>query len=95
MLHADIIVREAAQQTFALAVFPEHGAHRADISFIKIFVLASGSEGMLFTVVSVFGTLALGWFFGRKLLKVDSQTSYLLSSGTAICGGSAIAAVGL
>lgn len=35
--------------------------------------LASGSEGMLFTVVSVFGTLALGWFFGRKLLKVDSK----------------------
>ena len=56
--------------------------------------LASGSQGMLFTIVSVFGTLALGWFFGRKLLKVDSQTSYLLSSGTAICGGSAIAAVG-
>lgn len=56
--------------------------------------LASGSQGMLFTIVSVFGTLAIGWFFGRKLLKVDSQTSYLLSSGTAICGGSAIAAVG-
>lgn len=56
--------------------------------------LASGSEGMLFTIVSVFGTLGLGWFFGRKLLGVDSQTSYLLSSGTAICGGSAIAAVG-
>lgn len=56
--------------------------------------LASGSEGMLFTIVSVFGTLALGWLFGRKLLGVDSQTSYLLSSGTAICGGSAIAAVG-
>lgn len=56
--------------------------------------LASGSEGMIFTVVSVFGTLALGWLLGRKLLGVDSQTSYLLSSGTAICGGSAIAAVG-
>ena len=56
--------------------------------------LASGSEGMLFTIVSVFGTLGLGWLFGRKLLGVDSQTSYLLSSGTAICGGSAIAAVG-
>lgn len=55
--------------------------------------LASGSEGMMFTIVSVFGTLALGWLFGRKLLGVDSQTSYLLSSGTAICGGSAIAAV--
>lgn len=56
--------------------------------------LQSGSEGMLFTIVSVFGTLALGWLLGRKLLKVDSQTSYLISSGTAICGGSAIAAVG-
>lgn len=56
--------------------------------------LASGKEGMLFTIVSVFGTLAIGWLLGRKLLKVDSQTSYLISSGTAICGGSAIAAVG-
>lgn len=56
--------------------------------------LASGKEGMLFTIVSVFGTLALGWLIGRKLLKVDRQTSYLISSGTAICGGSAIAAVG-
>lgn len=56
--------------------------------------LESGSEGMMFTIISVFGTLALGWFFGRKLLKVDSSTSYLISSGTAICGGSAIAAVG-
>lgn len=56
--------------------------------------LASGAEGMMFTIVSVFGTLALGWFFGRRLLKVDWQTSYLISSGTAICGGSAIAATG-
>lgn len=56
--------------------------------------LASGKEGMLFTIVSVFGTLAIGWLIGRKMLKVDDQTSYLISSGTAICGGSAIAAVG-
>lgn len=56
--------------------------------------IASGAEGMMFTIISVFGTLLLGWLFGRKLLKVDWQTSYLLSSGTAICGGSAIAAVG-
>lgn len=56
--------------------------------------LASGKEGMLFTIVSVLGTLALGTLIGRKLLKVDRQTSYLISSGTAICGGSAIAAVG-
>lgn len=56
--------------------------------------LASGAEGMMFTIVSVFGTLALGWLFGRRLLNVDWQTSYLISSGTAICGGSAIAATG-
>lgn len=56
--------------------------------------IASGSEGMLITIVSVFGTLALGTFIGRKVLGVDWQTSYLISSGTAICGGSAIAAVG-
>lgn len=56
--------------------------------------IASGREGMLFTVVSVFGTLGVGYIIGRKLLNVDTETSYLISSGTAICGGSAIAAVG-
>lgn len=56
--------------------------------------LESGSDGMLFTIVSVMGTLALGWVIGRRVLKVDTQTSYLVSAGTAICGGSAIAAVG-
>ena len=56
--------------------------------------LQSGKEGMAFTILSVFGTLVIGWFIGRKLLKVDRNTSYLISSGTAICGGSAIAAVG-
>ena len=56
--------------------------------------LASGREGMLFTIISVMGTMILGMFIGRKLLKVNRDTSYLISSGTAICGGSAIAAVG-
>ena len=56
--------------------------------------LASGKEGMEFTIISVIGTLLIGWFIGRKCLKVDRNTSYLISSGTAICGGSAIAAVG-
>ena len=56
--------------------------------------LASGKDGMMFTIISVFGTLLLGWLVGRVLLKVDKNTSYLISSGTAICGGSAIAAVG-
>lgn len=56
--------------------------------------LASGSDGMAFTVLSVVGTLLIGMFIGRRLLKIDRDTSYLISSGTAICGGSAIAAVG-
>lgn len=51
--------------------------------------LASGKEGMEFTVISVVGTMLIGWFIGRKFLKVDRDTSYLISSGTAICGGSA------
>lgn len=56
--------------------------------------LASGKEGMEFTIISVVGTLLIGCLIGRKFLKVDRDTSYLISSGTAICGGSAIAAVG-
>ena len=52
--------------------------------------LQSGKEGMAFTIVSVVGTMLIGWLIGRKLLKVERDTSYLISSGTAICGGSAI-----
>ena len=56
--------------------------------------LASGREGMLFTIVSVVGTMLIGMLIGYKFLRVDRDTAYLISSGTAICGGSAIAAVG-
>ena len=55
--------------------------------------LKSGSEGMLFTVVSVVGVMALGVLVGYWL-HINRKTAYLISSGTAICGGSAIAAVG-
>lgn len=55
--------------------------------------LKSGSEGMLFTVVSVVGVMALGVLLGYYM-HVNRKTAYLISSGTAICGGSAIAAVG-
>ena len=54
--------------------------------------LQSGKEGMLFTIVSVIGVIAFGYWLGRRML-LDPKTSYLISSGTAICGGSAIAAV--
>lgn len=56
--------------------------------------LASGKDGMMFTVISVVGTMLIGMLIGYKFLKINKNTSYLISSGTAICGGSAIAAVG-
>jgi len=55
--------------------------------------LQAGSEGMLFTLVSVTGVLFAGVLAG-KWMGVDKVPSYLIASGTAICGGSAIAAVG-
>lgn len=55
--------------------------------------LQSGAEGMIFTIVSVIVVMVAGVLLGRYL-RIDSKTSYLISSGTAICGGSAIAAVG-
>ena len=56
-------------------------------------VLQAGKSGMLFAVGSIAGTLILGYLAG-KWLKINSRTSALISAGTAICGGSAIAAVG-
>ncbi len=56
-------------------------------------VLEAGQSGMLFAAASIFGTLTLGYFAGR-LLKIQPKTSALITAGTAICGGSAIAAVG-
>ena len=55
--------------------------------------LKSGSEGMLFTVVSVVGVMLFGVLLGYWM-NLNRKTAYLISSGTAICGGSAIAAVG-
>jgi uncharacterized integral membrane protein (TIGR00698 family) len=56
-------------------------------------VLRAGKSGMLFAAGSIAGTLILGYAVGRGL-KINAKTSALISSGTAICGGSAIAAVG-
>lgn len=56
-------------------------------------VLEAGLRGAVFAVATIVTTLALGNFLGRRL-KVSPNVSLLISSGTAICGGSAIAAVG-
>jgi uncharacterized integral membrane protein (TIGR00698 family) len=54
--------------------------------------LQAGKEGMIYTIISVIGVMILGVFIG-KMLNINRKNSYLISSGTAICGGSAIAAV--
>lgn len=56
-------------------------------------VLAASRSGITFTIATIVGTLALGFVVGR-MLGIDRKTTHLISSGTAICGGSAIAAVG-
>lgn len=53
--------------------------------------LQAGKTGFTLTVMSIFTVMTLGYFLG-KIFKLDKQLSYLLSVGTAICGGSAIAA---
>ena len=54
--------------------------------------ISAGKEGFILTIFSIFSTLILGAFLG-KWLKTDKKTSHLISCGTAICGGSAIAAI--
>ncbi len=55
-------------------------------------VLHAGSSGFLYTAVSITLTLALGLALG-KLLTISTKSSFLITAGTAICGGSAIAAL--
>ncbi|MBL4716309.1 MAG: putative sulfate exporter family transporter [Bacteroidetes bacterium] len=54
--------------------------------------LEIGKNGLLFTVFSVLGTVLFGLLLGKLLLN-DIKISHLISSGTAICGGTAVAAI--
>jgi uncharacterized integral membrane protein (TIGR00698 family) len=54
--------------------------------------LRAGKEGLVFAVASITGTLAFGLLLGR-LFHIEKKTSLLIAGGTAICGGSAIAAL--
>ena len=56
-------------------------------------VFRVGMHGLLFAAVTIFATFTLGYWLA-KLLDINRRTSLLISAGTAICGGSAIAAVG-
>ena len=55
-------------------------------------VIGAGKAGFLYTAVSIFSAMILGLLLG-KVLKVGGKASYLITLGTAICGGSAIAAI--
>ncbi|RJX71995.1 putative sulfate exporter family transporter [Vibrio sinensis] len=54
--------------------------------------LAVTGSGIDLIIATIVGTLVIGWFFARAI-GLNQQTGYLIASGTAICGGSAIAAV--
>jgi len=56
-------------------------------------VVAAGKRGVAWTAATIAITLLLGFLAGRAL-RVAHTTAHLIASGTAICGGSAIAAVG-
>jgi uncharacterized integral membrane protein (TIGR00698 family) len=56
-------------------------------------VLHAGRSGFLCTLLSITFALIIGMALG-KMLGVERTSGYLISTGTAICGGSAIAAVG-
>ncbi|HEU4560116.1 MAG TPA: putative sulfate exporter family transporter [Longimicrobium sp.] len=58
-----------------------------------VVVLRAGAAGVGYTVAGIATALVLGAWLGRWL-GVPGETSFLVTSGTAICGGSAIAAVG-
>jgi uncharacterized integral membrane protein (TIGR00698 family) len=56
-------------------------------------VLEAGRRGFVYTALSITFALAVGLAIG-KALQVKHTASFLIASGTAICGGSAIAAMG-
>ncbi|HEX3353418.1 MAG: YeiH family protein [Terriglobales bacterium] len=56
-------------------------------------VIRAGRSGFLYTVLSISFAMAVGMGLGA-LLKMERTPAFLISTGTAICGGSAIAAVG-
>jgi uncharacterized integral membrane protein (TIGR00698 family) len=87
-----------------LAVFPAQSRRLSRLLIQACVVLlgfrmdlaslwASARDGFWLALATIGGAMALGLILGR-LLRTDGQVATLVSSGTAICGGSAIAAVG-
>lgn len=55
-------------------------------------VVHAGKAGFLYTAISISAAMLLGWLLGHTL-GVTKKASFLITAGTAICGGSAIAAI--
>jgi uncharacterized integral membrane protein (TIGR00698 family) len=56
-------------------------------------VLKAGRSGFVYTALGISFAFLVGLALG-KVLEVRGNSSFLITAGTAICGGSAIAAVG-
>ncbi len=56
-------------------------------------VIRAGRSGFVYTAISITTVMLLGLGLGY-LIRVSKKSSFLIAAGTAICGGSAIAAVG-
>jgi uncharacterized integral membrane protein (TIGR00698 family) len=56
-------------------------------------IIRVGRAGFLYTVMAISGVMLVGLGLGY-LIQVSKKSAFLISAGTAICGGSAIAAVG-
>lgn len=55
-------------------------------------ILKAGGQGVIFALVSISAVFLLGWLL-QRVLDIRPLTALLVSTGTAICGGSAIAAM--
>jgi uncharacterized integral membrane protein (TIGR00698 family) len=55
-------------------------------------VLRAGRSGFVYTAIGILLSLSIGMLLAR-ILRVPVKAGFLISAGTAICGGSAIAAV--
>src|SRR6202795_3763006 len=56
-------------------------------------IVKAGRSGFVYTALGISFSLIVGLALG-KFLRIGGNSSYLITAGTAICGGSAIAAIG-
>ncbi len=55
-------------------------------------VIDVGLEGIIIDVIMLITTFLLGVYVSKKVFGLDEQTSYMIASGSSICGASAVLA---